>query len=216
MPRFSMRKWSVFLVIAAIVAVSVTAFEMYDHNQQNKEKEIRRSIFLSDMQSPKPAPDFTLADQNGKQISMSDLKGKIVILQFMDPVCTDICPIVSQESIAADKQLGDKQKQVEFIAVNVNEYHASRQDVLDFSKSHGLQKLANWHFVTGTKKELQQVWKDYGIEVIPNPDGDVSHSANMYFIDKKGEERYVGFPQNDAASINQWAKGIAYFSQKMM
>jgi peroxiredoxin len=39
------------------------------------------------------APDFTLPDQDGKQVSLSDLRGKTVVLVFypadFSPVCTD-------------------------------------------------------------------------------------------------------------------------------
>lgn len=127
-----------------------------------------------------------------------------------------ICPIVSQEAIMADREMGDKSKQVEFIAVNVNEYHSSKQDVMQFSQSHGLSELPNWHFVTGDKASLQAVWKAFNIEVVPNPDGDVEHSVDMYFIDPQGNERYVAYPDNEQKSISQWGKGIAYFAEKLM
>ena len=40
-----------------------------------------------------PAPDFTLPDQNGKKVSLEDLRGKRTVLVFypldFSPVCTD-------------------------------------------------------------------------------------------------------------------------------
>jgi peroxiredoxin len=40
-----------------------------------------------------PAPDFTLPDQNGKQVSLGDLRGETSVLVFypldFSPVCTD-------------------------------------------------------------------------------------------------------------------------------
>jgi peroxiredoxin len=40
-----------------------------------------------------PAPDFTLPDQDGKQVSLEDLRGKRTVLAFypldFSPVCTD-------------------------------------------------------------------------------------------------------------------------------
>ena len=50
--------------------------------------------------SPVPAraaPGFTLTDQDGHVLPLSALRGKVVVLEFMDPHCTDICPIVSAE-----------------------------------------------------------------------------------------------------------------------
>jgi peroxiredoxin len=40
-----------------------------------------------------PAPDFTLRDQDGKEVSLADLRGETVVLAFypldFSPVCTD-------------------------------------------------------------------------------------------------------------------------------
>src|SRR6266550_5570067 len=52
------------------------------------------------------APGFTLTDQAGRTMKLSALRGKVVVLQFMDPHCTDICPIVSQEFVDAYHKLG--------------------------------------------------------------------------------------------------------------
>ncbi len=54
----------------------------------------------------RPAPGFTLTDQAGHVLSLASFRGRAVVLQFMDPHCTDICPIVSQEFIDAYRDLG--------------------------------------------------------------------------------------------------------------
>lgn len=59
--------------------------------------------------SPVPvtrAPGFTLTDQDGQAMSLASLRGRAVVLEFMDPHCTDICPIVSREFIDAYRDLG--------------------------------------------------------------------------------------------------------------
>lgn len=40
-----------------------------------------------------PAPEFRLTDQNGAAVSLSDFRGKVVVLSVLDPECTDVCPI---------------------------------------------------------------------------------------------------------------------------
>ena len=52
------------------------------------------------------APRFSLTDQNGRPVSLSEMRGKVVVLEFMDPHCTDICPIVSKEFVDASHDLG--------------------------------------------------------------------------------------------------------------
>ncbi len=161
------------------------------------------------------APDFHLIDQNGKPISLSGLKGKVIVLEFMDPECTDICPIVSQEFIQANRLMGKNAANVEFVGVNVNQYHKSQSEILSFSREHGLTQLSNWHFLTGSTHDLQQVWKNYGIQVIPSASGDVKHSSFMFFIDQKGTEIYLAQPTNEKTTINEWARGISYVVNRL-
>jgi len=59
--------------------------------------------------SPVPvtsAPRFTLTDQGGHPMSLAGLRGRVVVLDFVDPHCTDICPIVSREFLDAYRDLG--------------------------------------------------------------------------------------------------------------
>ncbi|MGZ4132909.1 MAG: SCO family protein, partial [Actinomycetota bacterium] len=154
------------------------------------------------------SPGFTLTDQDGHPVDLSSLRGKVVVLGFMDPVCVDICPIVSDEFIRADRMLGADASRVEFVGVNVNQFHESTAAVRAFSTEHHLADLPNWHFVTGSTQELTQVWDAYHVEVIPNPSGDVVHTSILYFIDASGRLRIEAMPVNSQASIVTWAHGI--------
>ena len=97
-----------------------------------------------------PAPGFTLTDQNGHILSLASFRGRAVVLEFMDPHCTDICPIVSQEFIDADRDLGRSASRAVFIAVNVNPYFRSVADVAAYSQEHQLTAIPSWHFLTGS------------------------------------------------------------------
>ena len=95
------------------------------------------------------APGFTLTDQAGRTMPLSALRGKVVVLEFMDPHCTDICPIVSQEFVDAYHKLGPAARNVAFIAINVNQYHASVADMAAYSRHEALNTIPSWHFFTG-------------------------------------------------------------------
>ena len=43
------------------------------------------------------APAFTLTDQHGRTVTLASLRGKVVLLTFLDPVCTGDCPLEAQE-----------------------------------------------------------------------------------------------------------------------
>ncbi len=53
-----------------------------------------------------PAPGFRLTDQNGRPVTLASLRGKVVLMTFLDPVCTTDCPIIAQEFKQAGVLLG--------------------------------------------------------------------------------------------------------------
>jgi cytochrome oxidase Cu insertion factor (SCO1/SenC/PrrC family) len=82
--------------------------------------------------SPVPittAPEFTLTYQGGHPMSPAGLRGRVVVLNFMDPHCTDICPIVSREVLDAYRDLGRDRAAGSVVAVNVNRYRLQVADV---------------------------------------------------------------------------------------
>lgn len=180
--------------------------------------------------SPLPAhqaPDFTLTDQNGHTMSLRSFRGKVVVLEFMDPHCTDICPIVSQEYIDAYRNLGLSASKVVFIAINVNQYHASVADMARFTNEHRLNTIPSWHFFTGAVRELPVIWHAYGIDVsAPNPNADIVHTSAMYFIDPLGRERYLADPMVEhttkgssflpAPSLIAWGRGISLVAKDLI
>jgi cytochrome oxidase Cu insertion factor (SCO1/SenC/PrrC family) len=175
----------------------------------------------------KAAPGFRLTDQNGKALALSSLRGKVVVLNFMDPHCTDICPLVSQEFVDAQHDLGKAAGQVVFAAVNVNQYFNRVSDMAAFSNEHQLNSIPSWHFFTGPVKTLQATWRDYNVEVqAPNPNADIVHTSVMYFIGPDGSERYLALPMVDhtasgtaylpSGQITAWGQGIAQIADSLV
>lgn len=176
---------------------------------------MRHQLLKNSKTTPLTPPSFTLMDQYGKDISLSDFKGKEMVIQPMDPKCTDICPLISQELISANNQLGPQSKNVVYIAFNVNQYHTKVQDVNAFSDQHGLSKLKNWYFLTGSPSQLKKIWKAYGIAVIPSKTGDVQHTSALFFVNSKGKEVYLGRPQNDKLSAKEWSNAISFILKRI-
>jgi cytochrome oxidase Cu insertion factor (SCO1/SenC/PrrC family) len=172
------------------------------------------------------APGFTLTDQRGRTMSLAGLRGKVVVLEFMDPHCTDICPLVSQEFVDAYHDLGPLARKVVFAAVNVNQYYRSVDAMATYSSEHGLTGIPGWHFFTGPVPALRAVWRAYGIEVeAPNPGADIVHTSAIYVIDAGGAERYLASPQVDrtaqgtaylpADQLADWGRGIATLARDL-
>jgi len=222
------------LVVAAAVAFAVTGLR--PHQAQPTAPRVAgipasvpTSLVNLMALTPVPnqaAPGFTLTDQAGRTLSLASFKGHAVVLEFMDPHCTDICPIVSREFLDAYHDLGSAAPHVVFIAVNVNAYHHGVADVAAFSREQQLTAIPSWHFLTGPVAGLQAVWTAYHVYVqAPSPDADIVHTSVIYFIDPSGTERFGASPMVDHTQngtsylpLTQqaaWAHGIALIARQL-
>jgi cytochrome oxidase Cu insertion factor (SCO1/SenC/PrrC family) len=136
------------------------------------------------------APGFTLTDQDGRSVSLASLRGKVVLLTFLDLVCTSDCPLIAQEFRAADQLLGTGARNVEMVAVVANPVYRSVAYTRAFDAQEGLSKLPNWLFLTGPLSQLQRAWQNYAIapQVLP-AGGMIGHPDVAYVIDGTGRTR---------------------------
>ena len=147
------------------------------------------------------AADFRLQDQHGRIMALSDFAGQIAVLSFLDPRCTDVCPLLAltfQELVAA---LGPAAARVTILAVNTNPGARSVAAMATATAQWQMDRLANWHFLTGEPADLQAIWDEYGISAgaaKPGKRGEVQHTDGVYLIDQAGRIRwYISIPLTD-------------------
>lgn len=113
-----------------------------------------------------PAPDFTLTDLNGKQVKLSDYRGKTVFLNFFATWCPPCRAEMPDIQATYDENKG---QDVVVLAVNMQE---ERDTVIDYASAAGLTfpiVLDRSGYVTAI----------YRISAIPT----------SFFIDKEGVVR---------------------------
>ncbi len=137
-----------------------------------------------------PAPHFTLTDQHGHTVSLVSLRGHVVALTFLDPVCTSDCPLIAQEFRRTDLQLSAAAHNVDFVAIVANPIYRSIAFTKAFDVQESMNGLPNWYFLTGSVTQLQRVWNSYGVLVNTVGAGAmVAHSDLAFIIDGRGRER---------------------------
>jgi len=137
-----------------------------------------------------PAPGFRLTDQDGRAVSLAGLRGKVVLLTFLDPVCTSDCPLIAQEFRAADRLLGANRSRVELVAIAANPVYHAMADTRAFDRQEGLAGVPNWRFLSGPLAQLRGVWHSYyfTVQIVP-AGGMVLHGDVAYVIDAAGRMR---------------------------
>jgi cytochrome oxidase Cu insertion factor (SCO1/SenC/PrrC family) len=137
-----------------------------------------------------PAPAFQLTDQNGQPVSLASLRGKVVLMTFLDPVCTSDCPIIGAEMKEAGVLLGSANKNVDLVAIVANPTYRSTEFTQAFDREEGLNTVPNWLYLTGSLSQLSQVWRQYGVAVENLPAGSMTdHSDLAVVIDRTGNIR---------------------------
>ena len=137
-----------------------------------------------------PAPGFQLTDQDGQPVSLASLRGKVVLMTFLDPVCTTDCPIIGAEFKEAGVLLGSADKDVELVAVVANPTYRAVEFTQAFDREEGLSTVPNWLYLTGFLGQLSQVWRQYGVTVENLPAGSMSaHNDLAVVIDRSGHIR---------------------------
>jgi len=134
-----------------------------------------------------PAPGFTLTDQDGRTVSLASLRGKVVLMTFLDPVCTTDCPIIAQEFKQTWQLLGAQNSKIELVAVVANPTYRSTVFTRAFDQQEGLATVPNWRYLTGSLSQLSAVWQHYGVTVQNLPAGSMSaHNDLAVVIDPSG------------------------------
>jgi protein SCO1 len=146
----------------------------------------------------KPAPEFTLTKQDGVRLALKDLRGKVLAITFIFASCADTCPLLTAKMAGIQDRLGaDFGKKIYFVSITVDPERDSPEVLKRYAEAHKANS-AGWAFLTGTKAEIREVAKRYGIFYKKTSRGDVDHTFLTSLVDQSGTLRvqYMGVKFN--------------------
>lgn len=142
----------------------------------------------------KEAPEFVLQDADGRQVRLSDLQGKVVVLHFIYAGCPDVCPLHA-ELIAKIQDMVNQtpmRDRVQFITVTTDPKNDTPDVLRDYGPAHGLE-AGNWAFLTTTPDQPEDVTRklaeSFGHSFTVTEDGYQVHSVVTHVIDEQGRWR---------------------------
>jgi cytochrome oxidase Cu insertion factor (SCO1/SenC/PrrC family) len=155
---------------------------------QNADPIIARAVAGASVPADRPAPDFELVSGSGRPVSLESLRGRVVLLTFLDPVCAQ-CRIIARELEMADGLLGPSGRDVELVAIAADSVHSGPVFIQAFNRRAGLTAAPNWLFLTGPPGPLQQVRTSYE-KIAPHMMSGMTARGDIIFvIDKAGRIR---------------------------
>jgi protein SCO1/2 len=143
-------------------------------------------IHGSIIEPPKPMPDFTLQSARGP-VSLSSLRGKIVVLYFGYTACPDVCPTTLANLRQALTDLGPQADQVQVVLVSVDWKRDTPENLASYLSAFRPDFLG----LTGSQAQIDAVTRDFGIYYKLNePDAkgyfSVDHTATVQVLDREG------------------------------
>jgi cytochrome oxidase Cu insertion factor (SCO1/SenC/PrrC family) len=153
-----------------------------------------------------PAPDFRLLNQFGQAMSLSQFRGKVILLGFEDSECTTVCPLTTQSMLLAKDLLGKAGSNVQLLGVDANPDATAVSNVLSYSRAHDM--VNQWDFLTGTPAQLKKVWAAYHVDVQVESD-QIDHTPALFVIDQQGRLQKVYLTQMAYSGVGQAAQVLA-------
>lgn len=128
-------------------------------------------------------PDFSLTNQQGQPLSLSDMAGKIWIADFIFTNCLTICPAMTQEM--AHLQSEFVTDPIYFVSFSVDPERDTAEVLSHYATAYGADDR-RWHFLTGEKASIYQL-AEKGFSLAAGHNGsEILHSTRFVLIAPNG------------------------------
>ena len=108
-----------------------------------------------------PAPDFTLTDQNGQSVSLTDFDNKVVVLAFTYTACPDVCLAIEANLNYIDEEMSDASDLV-FLSITIDPARDTPAHLLEWTTARGYDLT---HLTSDDHSHLAHVWDNYHLLV---------------------------------------------------
>lgn len=139
--------------------------------------------------------ELRLRDAGGRERTLADFRGKVVVVSFGYTHCPDVCPMTLANLATARKKLGDDAKDVQVLFVTVDPQRDKPELLGEYVPAFDPTFIG----LTGTPEEVTKATKEFHVYASARPakpgeDYTVDHSAQMFALDRQGRMRLVFAP----------------------
>jgi len=144
------------------------------------------------------ALDLTLIDDTGGSLRLADLRGRTIVAAMMYATCTTVCPRVTADMKAIERQLGATDKaDVTFALFSLDPGRDTPAVMRRFADEHGLD-ASRWRLFAASEDGVRDLAAVLGVKYAREADGEIAHSAMIFVIDRHGvvRHRQVGLSES--------------------
>ena len=145
-------------------------------------------------------PDFALQDQRGHTVHLSDLRGRVLALDFIYTRCPipDVCPRLSANFARLQKRYGAR---ITLVSITIDPQYDTPPVLTEYARRWQANP-DNWIFLTGSPDAIGAVAAKFGLVYWPE-EGTITHTAATAIIGPSGE-------------LKALLEGSSYTSQQLL
>ena len=132
------------------------------------------------------AADFRLKSYTGREVAMSTLRDKVLVLTFLDAQCKESCPLIAATAPRALAGLdAQDRRRVAFVAISTDPREDTPAAVRGFLSRYRAKGVLE--YLIGPAAAVRRAWRDYGVLASEVTGSDTMHSAPVRIYAPGGE-----------------------------
>lgn len=147
--------------------------------------------------------DSKWKDQSGKEIKLSDFRGRPLVASMVFTSCQAACPITTTDMKKIESALPERQRdQVRFVLISMDPARDTVDALKKYQKKRDLSER-RWSLLTSNNNTVRDTAAVLGVTYRKLENGDFSHSNIIFIVDKEGviKHRQVGLGTKPDESV---------------
>jgi protein SCO1/2 len=140
-------------------------------------------------------PNFTLRNQNNREIHVRDYRGKALLLTFIYTRCPvpEYCTLMSDNFAQIDRALGQDPELYEkthLLSISIDPGYDTPEVLKSYGAAHTeryeKETFAHWEFAGGTSEQVKKIAEYFGLTYFPEKD-QIIHALRTVIVSPEGK-----------------------------
>jgi len=174
----------VVLGFLAVVLVVVNLYSGYRKLQQAAAAKQTPAPGLENLE--RPAPDFSMTDQNGRMVRLADLRGKVWAASFIFTHCQGPCPLITKHMAVLQAEIADL-PDARLVSLSLDPDRDTPEVLRRYAAGFKAEG-ERWLFLSGPSGELKRVVQEGFLTAMQPAEGtdQIIHGTMVALVDRRG------------------------------